>query len=243
MQTAEPDTPSVAPVDVDKFIDKWSRSGAAERANYQLFLTELCALIDVPGPDPTQDDDRENSYVFERSVKITNLDGSENQGWIDLYKQGCFVLEAKQGSDKLETKKDGMAILAEKKRKRKTGTAVRGTGRWDRAMRAAFTQAEQYARALPTDEGWPPFVVVVDVGYVIELFSDFSRSGKTYVQFPDPPNYRITLDDLRRDFSVGMRRVDRWRVRRLCKKMDPMYRSRMFRAECECSGPRRLTMS
>ncbi len=24
-------------------------------------------------------------------------------------------------------------------------------------------QAEQYARALPTDEGWPPFLIVVEV--------------------------------------------------------------------------------
>jgi len=36
-----------------------------------------------------------------------------------------------------------------------------------------------------TSEGNPPFVVVVDVGHSIELYSDFSRSGKTYVPFPD----------------------------------------------------------
>ena len=34
------------------FIDRWAASGAAERANYQLFLSELCDLLDVPRPNP-----------------------------------------------------------------------------------------------------------------------------------------------------------------------------------------------
>jgi hypothetical protein len=41
-------------------------------------------------------------------------------------------------------------------------------------MLAARTQAERYAKALPASEGWPPF----DVGYSIELFADFSLTGK-----------------------------------------------------------------
>jgi SAM-dependent methyltransferase len=65
-------------------------------------------------------------------------------------------------------------------------------------MLAARNQAEQYARALPPAEGWPPFLVVVDVGHTIELFSDFTRSGKTYVPFPDPLSHRIHLADLAR---------------------------------------------
>jgi hypothetical protein len=39
----------------------------------------------------------------------------------------------------------------------------------------------QYARALPPEEGRPPFVVVVDVGRSIELYSEFSRSGGAYI--------------------------------------------------------------
>ena len=31
--------------DTQSFIDRWHNSGAAERANYQLFLSELCDLI------------------------------------------------------------------------------------------------------------------------------------------------------------------------------------------------------
>src|SRR5262245_63086121 len=61
-------------------------------------------------------------------------------------------------------------------------------------MRSARKQAENYARAL--DE-WPPFLIVVDVGHVIELYADFSRQGKNYAQFPDRNTFRISMEDLR----------------------------------------------
>ncbi|MCC7115784.1 MAG: class I SAM-dependent DNA methyltransferase, partial [Burkholderiales bacterium] len=60
----------------------------------------------------------------------------------------------------------------------------------------ARTQAEQYARALPATEGRPPFLVVVDVGNVVELYAEFSRTGATYTPFPDPRSHRIALADL-----------------------------------------------
>jgi len=82
----------------ESFIARWQKSGAAERANYGLFLTELCTLLDVPQPEPTQDDDAQNAYVFERAVKFAEADGTSS-GRIDLYRRGSFVLEAKQGSD------------------------------------------------------------------------------------------------------------------------------------------------
>jgi hypothetical protein len=47
-------------------------------------------------------------------------------------------------------------------------------------------------------EGWPPFLIVVDVGHSIELFADFSLSGACYSHFPEPSNSRILLDDLAR---------------------------------------------
>jgi hypothetical protein len=33
---------------LDAFISKWAASGAAERANKDLFLNELCGVLDVP---------------------------------------------------------------------------------------------------------------------------------------------------------------------------------------------------
>ena len=64
-------------------------------------------------------------------------------------------------------------------------------------MKKAKNQAFRYARGLPDDEGWPPFLVAVDVGYCIDLYADFARQGKNYVPFPDPSSHRIFLEDLR----------------------------------------------
>src|SRR3546814_21133508 len=64
-------------------------------------------------------------------------------------------------------------------------------------MRNAREQAEQYARALPAEHIWPPFILVCDVGHAIEVFADFSRQGRNYRQFPDRGGFRIYLEDLR----------------------------------------------
>lgn len=174
-----------------EFVQIWKASGGAERANYQLFLSELCDQLDVPRPEPTKPYDSENAYVFERTVTFQHGDGNTSPNYIDLYKRGCFVLEAKQGSDK-----NTAPLFPELAKKLKTGTAQRGTKGWDKAMQAAKNQAERYAKALPLDEGWPPFLVVVDVGHSIELYSEFSCTGKAYLPFPDPRSHRIALDDL-----------------------------------------------
>lgn len=77
------------------------------------------------------------------------------------------------------------------------GTARRGTPAWDRAMRRAYAQARGYVGDLPADHAAPPFLVVVDVGYVIELYADFSGQGRNYTQFPARGAYQIPLDALR----------------------------------------------
>ncbi len=51
---------------VQALITRWSKSGGAERANYQLFLAELCDVLEVPRPEPTIEDDCRNAYVFAR---------------------------------------------------------------------------------------------------------------------------------------------------------------------------------
>ena len=183
------------PEQVARFIEHWAASGGAERANFPSFAHNLCDLLAVPHPEPTKTDVSENAYVFERDVTFQNLDGSTSIGRIDLYKRSCFVLEAKQGSEQVEAD-DTLKLSASPKKKTKRGTAIRGTKGWDDAMVKARGQAEQYARTLPTDEGWPPFLIVVDVGHSIELFADFTRSGRTYLPFPDPGSFRIKLEQL-----------------------------------------------
>jgi hypothetical protein len=177
------------------FIARWHASGAAERANYQLFLAELCAVLEVPAPDPSSPIEADNAYVFEKAVPLPH----GTTGRIDLYRRGCFVLEAKQGSDRADA---GGVFSQEAERQirgRKRGTAVRGTAAWDTAMARAHQQAQSYARNLPAEEvreGRPPFLIIVDVGQSIALYAEFSRSGGNYIPFPDPAHYRISLDDL-----------------------------------------------
>src|SRR5437899_2722222 len=106
------------------FIERWQNSAAAERANYQLFLSELCDYLEVPRPNPTVADDRQNHYVFERPVMFRHPTGLTSSGFIDLYKRGCFVLEAKQGREAPYT-----PLLFTLPRRR--GAGVRGTSGWD----------------------------------------------------------------------------------------------------------------
>ena len=168
----------------ESFISRWKGSNGTERANYQLFLTELAELLELPKPDPASSDTRDNAYVFERRVIIKKPDGTNNNGFIDLYKRGSFVLEAKQ-----------------------SGLNIESQG-WDKAMLRAHNQADQYVRALPADEGRPPFIIVTDVGRTIELYSEFSRSGATYTPYPDARSHRISLEDLRKpDIQQRLRKV------------------------------------
>jgi hypothetical protein len=176
--------------DVDAFIERWKASGAGEQANCQLFISELAGLLGVEGPQPATGRTTANAYTFERRVDQPG----GTPGFIDCYKEGCFILEAKQGSDVPEPT-EGEALTGERL-KRKMGTARRGTRGWEQAMQRAKRQARRYARALPAGDGWPPFLVVVDVGFCIDLYADFARQGKTYVQFPDPQRYRTRLEDL-----------------------------------------------
>jgi len=91
--------------------------------------------------------------MFERPITFSHGDGSTSAGRIDCYRRGHFVLEAK---------------------KLKAGSHTKG---FDDALLRARAQAEGYARALPAPEGRPPFLMVVDVGNVIELYAEFTRSG------------------------------------------------------------------
>lgn len=64
---------------VEDFIARWQHTDGSERANYQLFLTELCALLGLDRPDPASVDNEENAYVFERKVTLRHADRRGNR--------------------------------------------------------------------------------------------------------------------------------------------------------------------
>jgi MmeI, N-terminal domain len=78
---------------VKAFISRWETSGAAERANYQLFLCQLCKVLEVPEPEPAKADSSQNTYVFEHPVLFDDGLGQTSTGFIDLYRRGHFILE------------------------------------------------------------------------------------------------------------------------------------------------------
>jgi hypothetical protein len=137
------------------FVVRWSASALSERANKDSFLNELCEALGVPRPDPTTGDPSRDVYVFERDVKLFHEGETVTVGHIDLYKEGCFILEAKQGSEKGS---------------RKLGTAKRGTPGWIVAMRDAFGQALVYAKSFDRP---PPFIVVCDIGHCFDFYATF----------------------------------------------------------------------
>ena len=118
--------------------------------------------------------------MFERPITFQHGDGSTSPGRVDCYRRGHFVWESKKLKAGIQSQASGAAP----------------TRAFDDALLRARAQAENYARALPATEGRPPFVVVVDVGHVIELYAEFTRSGATYTPFPDPRSHRIRLEQL-----------------------------------------------
>ena len=185
---------------VEAFIARWQSSSGSEMANFQSFANELTDLLGVDRPKPATSDGENNDYRFERPVTFTHT-GRKSRGRIDLYKKGCFILEAKQGGERSQkSDRDQLALLtANDAPKAKMGHGQRGSAKWDDTMLKARNQADGYARAVSKEDGWPPFLMIVDVGHVIELYADFSRAGQGYTQFPDDTRYRIALEDLRRD--------------------------------------------
>lgn len=142
-------------------------------ATAQTFAIELTDLLGVERPYVSDKDGDFLDYRFERPVTLTHT-GRTRNGRIDLYKKGHFILEAKQFTS-LDTKdKNTLEMFVAKDAPKQSGHGKRGTAKFDDTMLKARNQADNYARAVSKEDGWPPFLMIVDVGHVIELYSDFS---------------------------------------------------------------------
>ncbi len=83
-------------MDIDTFIERWEGSGGSERANFQSFANDLCDVLGVERPKPATEEASADAYRFERPVTMQHT-GTQSHGFIDLYRAGHFVMEAKQG--------------------------------------------------------------------------------------------------------------------------------------------------
>jgi hypothetical protein len=165
-------------LDITDFLTRWKPSASSERSNSQTFLGELCDVLGVPRPDPKVGDPDRDRYVFEREAVLLHEGGRQSLGFIDLYKQGFFILEAKQGSEA-----DSL----------KAGHGRRQSASWEIAMQSAFGQALKYSQTI---EDPPPFIVVTDIGYCFDLYASFDGT-RNYRKFPDAVHSRIYLEKLK----------------------------------------------
>ena len=175
---------------VEKFLARWEDSQGNERANYQMFFSEFCDVLDVKRPD-SKGGILGDRYCFDKDVKIVHPSGKYSSGFIDFYKEKHFVIEAKQGGDKSGK-----------------GTAKRGTKSYRKAMKEAYyTQGISYARSLFVK---PPFIIICDIGSHFEIWQGFSESwvGATGDYGDYDAKKEITLSELRKpevfDFFVTL---------------------------------------
>ena len=123
---------------LDDLIAEATASGGSERANYQLFISGLCDVLGVSRPAMSQETNARNDYVFERSLDYRHPDGSTTKLYVDCYKRGSFVLEAKQS--------------ARRQAENPHQTDMFGSEAQSRVRRAAYTQAVDYTRQLPVEQ-------------------------------------------------------------------------------------------
>ena len=84
--------PAASDAAIAAFISKWSKVRATEKSVSQSFLLELCDLLGVERPAGADD------YKFEKEVSFAQPRGKPTTKFIDLYKRGSFVLEAKKAT-------------------------------------------------------------------------------------------------------------------------------------------------
>lgn len=167
-------------MDIEQFIASWKQSGGSERVNFQTFANELTEVLGVPKLERATETGQTDSYRFERPVTFIHT-GSHTRGFIDLYRAGHFVMEAKQGVSGYMPDTDAQpALIPDLPATARKGHGQRGSRNWDDTMLRARHQADGYARAVLREDGWPPFLLIVDVGHVIEVYADFSGQGQGY---------------------------------------------------------------
>lgn len=149
-----------------RLAERWGRAKAAERANAQTYLIELCEALGVERPRPAG-----SGYEFELPIKVIARDGTEAQNFIDLYKEGHFLLEAKDAGEGKNT---------------------------DLLLRRAFGQARTYAAHVPGGVA-PPYLLVLDVAKTLLVWDRWNGSFGGYaahVRRIDLPTLHQRPDDI-----------------------------------------------
>jgi hypothetical protein len=185
-------------VTIEEFINNWwGRPGGAERSNLAPFIYELCEVLDLPRPGHAVAGVL-GDYEFDGTLPGGSFRTLKGTGFIDLYKRGHFVLEAKQSQLPPEHQSDLLLFEPSESAPRAPSGA-----RYDRLMADARAQAENYAKNLPGDHPPAPFIIVLDIGRAFEILFDYTGNGRGYGFFPDKQRYRIELPQLASEQKIA----------------------------------------
>lgn len=177
-------------VTIDDLIEKWwGKPGGQEHANFHPFMADLCEVMGLDRPGAAEKG-KLGAYEYEASVPGGSFRSLKGTGAIDLYKRGHFIMEAKQSYLKPEQASLDLTPNS-------AAPQAPSGARYDKLMRDARLQAENYAKNLPANEPVAPFVIVCDVGRAFEIYVDTAGNGRGYQFFPDKQSYRLELPDLR----------------------------------------------
>lgn len=186
------------PLTLPAFIARWQAADGPERGNMQLFLQELTQVLGLPTPEPTGP---ASEYCFEKQVPNYSPEGKFTKNYMDLYKAGCFILEAKRTPDKLRAKHEagtGVGGGGGAKGKRPAVHApglpglveeppaggYRANATYDARLETAFIQGIRYALALGLQGPPPPFLIVCDIGHSFHIWNRYDpKAGGGYGGF------------------------------------------------------------
>ncbi len=184
------------PLTLPEFIARWQSAHGPERGNMQLFLQELTQVLNLPAPEPTGPD---SGYCFEKQVPNYTPEGKFTKNYMDLYKAGCFLLEAKRTPDRLRAGGESGAGGGGGKGTRPAVHApalpglveepatgpYRAQATYDARLELAFIQGLRYASALNYGPPFaPPFLIVCDIGHSFHLWNRFDpKAGGGYGGF------------------------------------------------------------
>src|ERR1043166_7654138 len=82
-------------MDVNQFIDKWSRADRTERQAAQEHFVDLCRVLGEPTPNEAADPD---AYSFEKGASKPEGSG----GFADVWTRGCCGWECKKARANLD---------------------------------------------------------------------------------------------------------------------------------------------
>ncbi len=140
------------------------------------------------------------STCFEKQVPNYTPEGKFTKNYMDLYKAGCFILEAKRTPDALRARHaaesgggggggkgrrptvhaPGLPGMVEEPRIE----GYRAQATYDARLELAFGQGIRYAMALGLQSPPPPFLIVCDIGHSFHIWNRYDpKAGGGYGGF------------------------------------------------------------